>query len=178
MKKLLFILPLLVVVTTLPAQEYTPVDAASEVKFSIKNFGAAVEGSFKGLKGSIKFIPGNPAASSVNVTVDAATINTENSSRDKHLKKADYFDATKYPTLSFVSVKITGKDGNYTMEGNLTIKGTTKYISFPFTATPITNGYRLQGQFRINRRDFKVGGNSWVLSDNATISLNVQAIKP
>lgn len=178
MKKLLFILPLLVVVTTLAAQEYTPADAVSEVKFSIKNFGAAVEGRFKGLKGSIKFIPGNPAASSVNVTVDAATVNTGNSSRDKHLKKADYFDVAKYQTLGFASVKITGKDGSYTMEGNLTIKGTTKYISFPFTATPIANGYRLQGQFRINRRDFKVGGNSWILSDNATISLNVQAIKP
>jgi polyisoprenoid-binding protein YceI len=178
MKMLLFILPLLAAGSALFAQDYTPVDAASQVKFSIKNFGAAVDGSFKGLRGSVKFIPGNPAASSVNVTVDAATVNTGNSSRDKHLKKADYFDVAKYPTLGFASVKITGKDGSYTMEGNLTIKGTTKYISFPFTATPIANGYRLQGQFRINRRDFKVGGNSWVLSDNATISLNVQAIKP
>jgi polyisoprenoid-binding protein YceI len=136
-----------------------------------------VTGSFKGLKGSIKFLPGNPAASSINVSVDAATVNTSNSSRDNHLKKEAYFDATRYPTLSFASVKISGKNGSYTVEGNLTIKGTKKYISIPFTATAITNGYRLQGRFKLNRKDFKVGGNSWVLSNDLNVSLNIAAIK-
>ncbi|HOZ78217.1 MAG TPA: YceI family protein [Ferruginibacter sp.] len=177
MKNLLFILLLVAAVLNVKAQEYVPSDGGSEVKFSIKNFGLNVTGSFKGLKGAIKFLPGNPAASSINVTVDAATVNTGNNARDKHLVKEEYFDAASYPTLKFVSVNITGKDGGYTVEGNLTIKGVTKRISFPFTATAITNGYQLQGQFKLNRKDFKVGGNSWVLSDGLTVSLNIAALK-
>jgi polyisoprenoid-binding protein YceI len=63
------------------------------------------------------------------------------------------------------------------VEGNLTIKGVSKFISFPFTATATANGYVLAGQFKINRRDFNVGGSSWVLSDELSVSLNVAAIK-
>lgn len=161
----------------MPAQNYIPADASSEVRFAIKNFGVTVNGSFKGLKGKIIFDEQALAASSVTVTVDASTVNTGNGSRDKHLKKEDYFNAEAYPTLSFVSTKITGKPGAYNIEGNLTIKGTTKTISFPFTATATTNGYRLNGQFKINRRNFNVGGSSWVLSDDLTVSLSVTVIK-
>lgn len=177
MKNLLIILLLVAAICNVKAQEYAPTDAGSEVKFSIKNFGLNVTGSFKGLKGAIKFLPGNPAASSINVTVDAATVNTGNKARDRHLVKEEYFNATSYPTLKFVSVSISGKNGSYTVEGNLTIKGITKSISFPFTATATANGYRLQGQFKLNRKDFKVGGNSWVLSNDLAVSLNIAAIK-
>lgn len=177
MKKLLLFFVCYCLAVALPAQNYHVTDAGSEVKFTIKNFGLNVAGSFKGLKGAVVFEPSSLAASSVNVTVDAATVNTGNGSRDKHLKKDDYFDAVKYPQLRFISTKISGKPGAYTIEGNLTIKGVTKFISFPFTATTIANGYQLAGQFKINRRDFNVGGSSWVLSDELTVSLNVAAIK-
>jgi polyisoprenoid-binding protein YceI len=177
MKRLLIITLLIIAGRCLYAQTYIPAGASSEVTFTIKNFGLSVNGSFKGLKGTIVFTAANPA--SVNVTLDAATVNTGNGSRDRHLKKDDYFDTEKYSTLSFVSTKITsaGKAGAYNMLGNLTIKGTSKAVSFPFTATAITNGYQLQGQFKINRRDFNVGGSSWVLSDDLTVSLNVSIIK-
>jgi polyisoprenoid-binding protein YceI len=177
MKRLLIIGILIIAGSYLHAQNYAASDAGSNIKFAIKNFGATVNGSFKGLKGKIEFNPDNLSASSINVSVDANTVNTGNESRDKHLKKEDYFNVVNYPTLQFVSVKITGKADAYTIEGKLTIKGITKTIAFPFTATAIANGYRLQGSFRLNRRDFKVGGSSWVLSDELTVSLNVSAIK-
>jgi len=177
MKRLLIIGLLITAGLGSSAQNFVPDGAASEVKFAIKNLGLTVIGSFKGLKGNIVFDENNLAASAITVSVDAATINTGNNSRDKHLKKDDYFDAGNHPTLQFVSTKITGKAGAYTMEGRLTIKGIAKIISFPFTATTIANGYKLQGQFRLNRRDFKVGGSSWVLADMLTVSLNVSAIK-
>ena len=159
------------------AQNYTVADAGSEVKFSIKNFGLNVSGSFTGLQGTIHFDAANPAAASFTVSVDAATVNTSNSSRDKHLKKEEYFDVANHTKLTFVSSKITGSAGSYTVEGILTIKGTAKKISFPFTATPNSAGCRFAAQFRINRRDFKVGGSSWVLSDELTVVLNVSATK-
>jgi polyisoprenoid-binding protein YceI len=159
------------------AQNYSPVDGASSIKFNIKNLGLNVTGSFKGLKGKINFDPLNLAAAVFTVSVDASTVNTANSSRDKHLKKEDYFDVANYPELSFASTKITGSAGTFMMEGNLTIKGVSKQIAFPFTAKQEGNGYRFTGQFNINRRHFNVGGSSWILSDELIVSLNVSTIK-
>ena len=161
------------------AQQYSPVDAASSVKFVIKNFGLNVDGSFKGLNGKIIFNPENIGGSSFNVNVNAASVNTGNGSRDGHLKKEDYFDVAKYPAINFVSTKITaaGKTGQYNMEGLFTIKGISKPVSFPFTVSAIANGDVFAGQFKINRRDFKVGGKSWVLSDDVTVFLNVSTVK-
>ena len=167
---------------TLPglhAQQYLPVDTKSSVKFEIKNFGLNVNGSFKGLQGKIFFNPGNLPSSEFNVSVDAATVNTGNSSRDGHLKKEEYFDAAKYSKITFTSSKITasGNPGQYMVQGSFTIKGISKPVSFPFTVSSSTNGDVFKGQFKINRRDFKVGGKSWVLSDDVTVTLNVSTVK-
>lgn len=163
----------------LHAQQYIPVDAGSSVKFVIKNFGLNVDGSFKGLQGKITFNPENLTAAVFNVSVDAATVNTGNGSRDGHLKKDDYFDVVKYPRINFTSTKITAgtKPGQYTMEGTFTIKGISKSVSFPFTVSTATNGNLFTGQFKINRRNFKVGGNSLILSDDVTVTLNVSTVK-
>lgn len=156
---------------------YTPLDAGSKVHFVIKNFGIKTGGDFTGLKGSIKFDPVNFAASSFDVTVDAATVDTDNNSRDGHLKKADYFDATTYKTIRFKSTKITRSSvaGRFYVFGNLTIKGVTKPVEFGFGATPKDGGYVFDGEFTINRRDFGVGGSSVSLSDNLTVSLSIFA---
>lgn len=161
------------------AQNYVPVDAGSSVKFSIKNFGSAVLGTFKGLQGSIVFNPKSIASSSFNITVDAGTVNTDNGTRDKHLKKEDYFDVAKHSRISFVSTKISSssKQGEFIVDGNITIKGVAKPVSFPFTATAQGDGYLFVGQFKLNRRDFGVGSSSWVLSDDLTVYLSVFARK-
>lgn len=161
------------------AQKYTPTDVGSKVSFVIKNFGLKVEGNFKGLKGTILFDPANIPSSTFNVSINANTVNTDNDARDKHLKKADYFNVEKFPTISFVSTKIskTATAGIYIISGNLTIKGTTKPIEFNFTAIPINNGLTCKGAFTINRRNFNVGGSSLPLSDNLTVHLNITSIK-
>ena len=161
------------------AQNFAATDATSSVKFGIKNFGLNVNGSFTGLHGKIVFDPINYFRAYFMVTVDAATVNTGNGSRDSHLKKEEYFDVAGFPKLSFVSTKITSTatTGTYNMEGALTIKGVSKLVVFPFTAIATANGYQFAGQFKINRRDFKVGANSLVLSDNLTVSLSISASK-
>ncbi len=156
---------------------YTPVDAESKVHFVIKNFGIKTGGDFSGLKGSIKFDPVNFAATSFDVTVDASTVDTDNSSRDSHLKRDDYFDADTYKTIQFKSTKVTRSSvaGRFYVFGNITIKGITKPVEFGFGAAPKNGGYLFDGEFTINRRDFGVGGSSVSLSDNLTVSLSVFA---
>lgn len=158
---------------------YTPADAGSKVHFTIKNFGIKTAGEFTGLQGKIYFDPAHINAASFDVSVAASSINTHNGSRDNHLKKEEYFDVAKYPTLHFKSTKITlpAKEGRYLVAGNLTIKGITKAVAFYFTAAAKEGGYFFEGAFEINRRDFKVGGGSLVLQDNLKINLTVMAKK-
>lgn len=177
MKKILLLIFVSFIVVSLPAQILVPVDAASSVKFTIKNFGLKVDGSMKGLQGKIIFNPAVLATASFSVSVDAATINTNNGTRDNHLKKEEYFDVAKYPRLQFISTKIaaTNNPAIFKMEGNITIKGITKLVSFPFSVVEKPDGKIFLGEFTINRRDFTVGGSSLVLSDNLIVSLSVFA---
>ena len=160
------------------SQVLRPVTDQSSVKFKIKNFGFNnVTGSFTGLQGTIKFNPENLSSSSIDVTVQAKSVNTGIDRRDNHLRKEEYFDVQKYPTIRFVSGKITSsKSDTYLMSGKLTIKNVTREISFPFTAVPQKDGYLFNGEFKINRINFGVGGNSTV-GDNLTVMLNVFARK-
>jgi polyisoprenoid-binding protein YceI len=178
MKWLTRLIPLLLLMAFSLPHSLTPSDSESKVRFRIKNFGFNVTGTFTGLQGNINFDPNDPGSCRFDVTIDAKTINTGIDMRDDHLRKSDYFDVEKYPQIKFVSVKISPstKSGTLFIFGRLTIKNVTKDISFPFTATPAANGYLFSGEFKINRRDFKVGGGSTV-SDNLTVMLSVVAKK-
>lgn len=177
MKRSLLILALALGANHLNAQHFTPVDEGSNVKFIIKNFGLNVTGEFKGLKGDISFDPDKLSSASFIASVDAATVNTGNGSRDRHLRKEEYLFVEKFPLIDFASTRISAISGKLVMEGRITIRGVTKNISFPFTAVQGTDDDHFEGEFRLNRRDFGVGGSSWVMSDELTVSLSVRAIK-
>lgn len=159
------------------AQVYAPDDANSKVVFKIKNFGSAVKGTFTGLRGRISFDSAKVSEASMDVTVNAATINTGIDMRDNHLRKPDYFGVSQFPTIRFVSDKIkkSDKPNQAVVTGRLTIKKTTKEVSFPFTYTQRGGVVQFSGEFKIDRREFEVGGNSISLSDDVTVFLNVTA---
>lgn len=173
--KYVLCLLLLAAADALYAQTYKPVDNESSVKFTIKNFGFGVDGSFKNLTGVIVFDPNNVGNAVFNVTVDAATINTGNKSRDGHLKKSEYFDVAKFPAIAFVSSKIEKTAGGYLATGTFTIKNKSKVVQIPFTVTAQNTVLLLNGKVQLNRRDFGVGGSSMVLSDIVNLSLSVKA---
>lgn len=156
--------------------ESEPIDAASSVKFIIKNFGLTVDGRLSGLEGKILFNPADLKKSSFDVSVNTSTINTGMSSRDNHLKKKDYLDVGVYPKIRIVTTDILpgSKPGTYLARGKLTLKKTTREIEIPFNVQTLTGGgYRFIGSFTINRRDFNVGSSSISLSDNLTVSLAI-----
>lgn len=161
------------------AQTYQPVDAGSKIHFVIKNFAINTGGDFTGLKGAIQFDPAQLAQASFDVTVDAATVDTDSKMRDEHLRESDYFDAEKFPTLRFKSTKVvlSSRTGRYYMFGELTIKGITKPVEFGFSATQQGAEMVFDGTFKINRRDFNVGEKSISLSDDVKVQLLVKARK-
>jgi len=177
-KKVLTAIALFCVVTAF-GQNYTPADDGSKVRFVIKNFGINTGGTFEGLAGTITFDPANLANASFNVTVDAKTVDTDLEARDNHLRKEEYFDVEKYPKVSFRSTKITttNKDGYLFMFGVITIKNISKEISFPFKQTSKDGGILFDGEFKLNRLDFGVGGKSFSMSDELNVELSIFAKK-
>ncbi len=159
----------------------------SRVGFSIRHFVSDVDGRFKDFNGEIRYDAQHPADSSVQFAVQAASIYTDNEQRDNHLKSPDFFDAAKFPTLTFASSKVTPKGSNsFDVTGNLTIKGVTKTVTVPATylgvvKTPQGEVAGFKSSFTINRMDYGVSWNRAVegggsmLSDEVTININIEA---
>jgi polyisoprenoid-binding protein YceI len=146
----------------------------STVTFKIKNAGFNVDGKFGTVEASISFDANDLGNSRIDASIETKTINTGIDGRDNHLRKPDYFDATKFPKISMTSKKITKlANGNYEGIFDLVLKGTTKEIKIPFSYKENGSVATFVGEFTLNRLDYKVGGSSWMMSDNVTIKISV-----
>lgn len=145
----------------------------SKVTFEISNMKVkTVNGSFGGMKGTVNFNPKDLKNSFFNVCVDAATVNTDNTKRDDHLRTEDFFFVTKYPTICFESETIQKTNSGYVVKGKLTLHGVTKQITVPFT---FENNV-LKGTGKINRLDYGVGVETGtaMVGDEVTITVVCQ----
>jgi polyisoprenoid-binding protein YceI len=182
---------LLLAVPGLAAETFVVDKAHSETSFQVTHLGIAkVRGQFTDFDGTINIDRAKPEASSVEFTINAASINTGVADRDKHLRSADFFDAETYPTISFKSTKVVAKGKNqFAVTGNLTIRGVTKEVTLPVTSTDFITapgGVEKVGfevGLKINRKDYGV---SWhklmdnggvVVSDEVTVSINLESAK-
>lgn len=112
------------------------IDAShSNVKFSVSHLVVSeVEGYFKNFEGTIDAPTADFNNAQINFTVDVNSINTDNEARDKHLKSDDFFNAEKFPKMTFKSTSFKkGKGNNYVLEGDLTIRDVTKRVKFTVT---------------------------------------------
>lgn len=151
------------------AQNELKVKSAS-INFAIKNAGINVNGKFTGFEAQINFNPADISSAKIEAKIDVNSINTGINARDKHLKKEEYFDVEKYSKIAFTLIEIIeGKDNIFNATGELVIKNTKKKVTLPFSYINKT----FKGNFTINRKDFGVGGNSWIMSDKVLISFEV-----
>lgn len=175
----------------LAADTYKIDPSHSEVGFKVRHFLSKTPGRFAKFQGTIQIDEKDITRSSVEVSIDTASVNTDNDSRDKHLRSADFFDAEKFPAMTFrsTSVREVAK-GKLEVTGDLTLRGVTKRITFPITNVGVINspfgdvraGF-IDGTLKINRKDFGVSWNKvldtggTMLSDDVDISLNIEAVK-
>jgi polyisoprenoid-binding protein YceI len=164
----------------------------SNLMFKVSHLGLAyVKGTFTKFQGSVNYDEKNPAKSSLNLTIDAASIHTGIEKRDEHLRSADFFDVAKYPNITFVSKKVTaaGKD-KLKVTGDLTISGKTKEVVLDVTGPtkelkdPWGNIRRgLSATTTINRTDFGLTWNKildngiFTIGNKVTINLEVELLK-
>lgn len=175
MKKLILLLAIIIASSGFTATK--PVTRWS-ITFQARNMGITVDGSITGLQADIQFNPADLVTSSIQASVDANTINTDNSSRDEHLKSDDFFDVVHYPKITVKSVSFKHKSGNnYTGKFSLTIKNKTKLVDIPFTCIEKDNLTTFKGSLKINRLDFGIGDSSLILSDQVTINIIAEAAK-
>jgi polyisoprenoid-binding protein YceI len=151
---------------------------ASEITFKIKNFGLNVDGIFKDFTISSNFNSANIEACFFNAEISVNSIFTDAEGRDKHLLESDYFNAEKYPKIVFESTAIEKTiNSNYLLKGFLTIKGVEKRVETILEVVASKSEVRLLANFSLNRRDFGVGSNSFVLSDEVNIKMIYVATK-
>ncbi|MEM6844998.1 MAG: YceI family protein [Bacteroidota bacterium] len=143
--------------------------------YSIQFSGSGAEGTFSGLSGTIVFDPDALGQARFDVTVDASTIETGNNTKNKHARGDSWFDVEKYPNIQFRSSKVTASGNQYQMTGMLTLHGTEKEISFPFTFSQNGNSGVFEGSFTVDREEYGIEGPfiSFMVGDDFTVSLKV-----
>ncbi len=171
--------------TTLPASTLTwKIDPAhSSAEFKIKHMMISnVKGSFNGLSGILTENTTDASLSSVDAAIDIATISTGDAQRDGHLKSADFFEAEKYPQMTFKSTKVEKKgEGDYSVTGDLTLHGVTKPVTFAVEG-PSAPGKDPWGNTRIglsatakiNRKDFGLSWNAALETGGILVGEDVQ----
>ena len=139
------------------------VDTKAKVAFTIKNMGISVKGVFTDFKFESEFNKNELNNSFINASIRANSIDTDNSKRDKDLKKAKYFGVDQFPLIKFTSTKIDKQTENtYLLEGNITVKNISKKIIIPLE---IDDNNFLKANFELNRLDYKVGSKNWIMSE-------------
>jgi len=153
---------------------------------------STVRGEFKSLNGIVVVDDADITKSSVEVIIDATTIDTREPDRDKDLKSPNFFDVAKYPTITFKSTKVeNGAPGRLKITGDLTIHGVTKSVVLDVSAPkpPIKDPWGLQrtaasGTTKINRQDFgltyskTLDNGGLVVGNDVDITLDVEMIVP
>jgi polyisoprenoid-binding protein YceI len=153
------LLPLLVAARPLPDARPHQIDKAhSEINFVADSRLLSAHGFFGKWDAEVKLDATNWSASSVNIVIDAASINTRVDMRDNHLRSDAFLDAQKYPTITFKSVSVTQTGPNkLDIVGDLTLRGTTRRITVPASVVFYDKGAgRFRGQFTVLRKDYGV----------------------
>jgi polyisoprenoid-binding protein YceI len=167
------------------AETYKIDPVHSSVGFSLRHGFSKFTSSFTKVAGSIVYDEASPAASSVEATVDIASVSTANEKRDGHLKSPDFFDLAKYATATFKSTAwVKTGEGTFDVTGDLTIKDVTKPTTFKVTLLgtgPGMGGSTVSGweaTATIKKSDFGVAGPAMlakVLGDDVALSIGIEA---
>ncbi|MCZ6696665.1 MAG: YceI family protein [Acidobacteria bacterium] len=160
----------------------------TNIGFKVRHFFSKVPGRFNEFEGQIVLDRENlTEGSSVEFTIDIASIDTNNPSRDKHLRSDAFFDVENHPKMTFKSRKVTSAGENkLKVEGDLTIRGITKPVSLEVDVLGFGKGYGFRGGFEvrttIDRQEFNVSWNdlvegAGVLGDEVEILMNIEAVR-
>jgi polyisoprenoid-binding protein YceI len=145
----------------------------SEIRFVSKQMGASVEGRFRKWKANVDFRPKDPAHSKAEFEIELASIDLASEESETEIRKSSWFDTAKFPVAQFTSNTVRDLGGDrFEIAGKLSIKGTTRDVVVPVQLRKDAGGNSVaQGQFTLNRLDYKIGEGMW--SDTGTVANEV-----
>jgi len=153
----------------------------SNVGFKVRHFLTPVSGQFEEFSGTIVYDADNPSSSSVEMVVQAESIDTDNERRDGHLRSPDFFDVTNHPTLSFKSKKVAAVGDNLAVTGDLSIRGVTKEVTIPVQVLGVMGDKAgFASEFTVDRQDYGVSWNraldqgGTILGDEVSVELTFE----
>ncbi len=157
----------------------------STFQFRVKHLGVSYTyGRFNEQKGAFVIDAEDPSKNSIEVEIKTASIDTANKMRDEHLSGPDFFDVAKFPTMTFKSTSFKKKEGDtYAVEGDLTIHGVTKKVTFDATFVGAAPG--MKGEHRagweatlvINRADYGMNYMPDAIGTEVTLQIGVEGVK-
>ncbi len=163
-------------------EKYRITPETSKVTFVGSKVTGSHNGSFEKFSGSIDY-NGKVETSKVTITIDSASVKTDDDGLTKHLQTADFFDVAKYPEAKFESTEIKHggeKGASHTVTGNLTLHGVTKSVTFPATIVVAADAITVDSTFSINRRDFGInyaGAANNLIRDDVVMTLKIRGVK-
>jgi polyisoprenoid-binding protein YceI len=162
------------------AERYTVSPQRSQFRFKGYSLLNTALGTFHSFSGEIVANAQNLGASQVHFAIDAASLDTNNEKRDKHLRSEDFLFVEKYPKISFVSTAITPKGTGYAVEGDLQIRGVTRRLTIPVTVEQRQDEMVVQGSVSFSRRDFGVNYNAFFnpVQDVVDVTFTIVGVKP
>jgi polyisoprenoid-binding protein YceI len=144
------------------AARFAQAPGTGSLTFSFMQAGAENHGSFKQFATELIYDAGNPTAGSLEVTVQTASLETQDKDRNDTLAGADLFDVKKYPSARYVANTFAKRaDGQLEAVGKLTLRGVTKDLRVPLNLRTVGSGYELSGELTIRRLDYGVGQGEW-----------------
>jgi len=145
---------------------YLQAATGNTLTFGFVQGDAANQGTFRQFSTELTYDEKNLAASTLKVSVQIASLDTQDSERDDSLKGADLLDAAKYPTAQYVAGSFTKRaDGQLEAVGKLTLHGVTRELRLPLALKPSAAGLGLSGETSIRRLDYGVGQGDWKSTD-------------
>nr|WP_324257067.1 YceI family protein [Cellvibrio fontiphilus] len=161
--------------------------AHASINFAVKHLGYSwLTGRFDTFSGEFTYDPAKPEASTINVTIDTTSVNSNHAERDKHLRSPDFLNVEKFPKATFVSkqIKVDGDDKDeFDIIGDLTLNGVTKSITIEVDKVgegkDPWGGYRagFEGETEINMKDFNIKMDLGPASQTVKLELHVEGIK-
>jgi polyisoprenoid-binding protein YceI len=144
---------------------YVQVAAGSSLAFEFNQAGAQSSGTFKQFATELVYDEKNLAASSLKVTVQIGSLDTQDEERDTTLKSAELFDAAKFPTATYSARSLDKTPNGIVAMGKLTLRGVTKDLRLPLSVRPTAQGLELSGEATIQRLDHGVGQGEWASTE-------------
>lgn len=176
MKKLIYPLVASLLLLTSTILSVTTQDYKIKEGYKIEFKSKDPTGTFK-VKGPIKFDENDLSNSKFDLTFPVSSISTGNGMKNKKAQTAEWFEASKYPEIRYVSSKIEKSGNDYMVTGTLTIKGISKEKKVPLKVSKSGNDLTFTGSFIVNRIDYKVGKPSDIVPNNMNISYSIPVTK-